>query len=125
RRCPLQAHARQRHRASPARLGQGVSGPVVNRDWNLLVGGDGVTAASAYDIIDPATEAVVGRAPGASAQQARDAWLAARAAQTACADTAVDRRCELADPYADLWDRHADELVPLVMADPGATIRVA
>ena len=49
--------------------------------YRLFIDGEWVEPAGGhYDVINPATEAVVGRAPEASRQQVYDAAAAARAA---------------------------------------------
>jgi len=93
--------------------------------YQLLIGGESVAGASGYDVVNPATEAVVGEAPDASVQQAQDACRAARDAQKAWAKVPMAERCALLARYADVWDAHRDELVPLVQAETGATLRVA
>ena len=51
----------------------------VDKNWKLLINGEWVDpAAGTYDVIDPATTKVVGRAPEASVQQADDAAAAAK-----------------------------------------------
>jgi acyl-CoA reductase-like NAD-dependent aldehyde dehydrogenase len=94
-------------------------------DYRLLIGGERVEAASGYDVVNPATEQVVGTAPDASADQAQAACEAARAAQKAWARTPMEERCALLAKVADVIDAHRDELVPLVQAETGATMRVA
>src|SRR5690606_22302712 len=51
----------------------------------------------------------------AAARDAFDAW----------SRTPMDERCALLARFADVWDAHRDELVPLVQAETGATMRVA
>ncbi|MBX3312718.1 MAG: aldehyde dehydrogenase family protein [Actinobacteria bacterium] len=93
--------------------------------YQLLIGGESVVAAGGYDVVNPATEEVVGTAPDASVQQAQDACRAAKDAQKAWAATSMEERCALLARYAEVWDAHKDELVPLVQAETGATMRVA
>ena len=51
----------------------------VDKNWQLLINGEWVDlAAGTYDVIDPATTKVVGRAPEASVEQADDAAAAAK-----------------------------------------------
>lgn len=94
-------------------------------EFNLVIGGERVEALSGYDIVNPATEAVVGVAPDASVQQAQDACAAARDAFEGWSRTPVEERCALLARAADVLDAHRDELVPLVQAETGATMRVA
>ena len=93
--------------------------------YQLIIGGERVEAAGGYDVVNPATEAVVGVAPDASVAQAEAACAAARAASAAWARTPMEERCALLARVADVIDAHRDELVPLVQAETGATMRVA
>ena len=91
-----------------------------------LIGGDWVDGASgSYDVVNPATEGVVGSAPNASVQQCLDATAAAAEAFEAWSRTEPAERARLLDAAADVLDAHFDELVPLCQAETGATMRVA
>jgi acyl-CoA reductase-like NAD-dependent aldehyde dehydrogenase len=91
----------------------------------LLIGGSRAAgAAGTYPIVNPATEQVVGEAPAASVGQVQDAAAAAAAAFPAWSRTAPEERAVLLDRAADIVRDHIDELVPLVQAETGATLRV-
>ncbi|MDD9372090.1 MAG: aldehyde dehydrogenase family protein [Acidimicrobiales bacterium] len=95
-------------------------------DYAVLVGGDREAGADGtYDIINPATEAVVGRAPEASVAQVEAATAAAAEAFPAWSRTSPRERSELLARLADVLAMQADDLVPLVQAETGATLRVA
>lgn len=98
---------------------------MTDTSYHLLIGGEAVTADGGYDIINPATEQVVGVAPDASVAQAQAACAAAREASAAWVRTPMEERCALLARFADIWDAHNAELVPLVQAETGATMRVA
>src|SRR5512132_1457306 len=78
-----------------------------------------------YDIVNPATEAIVGRAPEASVEQVEAAAQAAAGAFGAWSRTRPTERAGLLSRLADILDRQAGDLVPLVQAETGATLRVA
>ena len=63
--------------------------------WNLLIGGDGVTTSDTYEIVDPATTQVIGHAPEATVADAEAAITAANQALPAWRDMPVDDRCAL------------------------------
>jgi phenylacetaldehyde dehydrogenase len=94
-------------------------------EFHLLIGGEKVEGASGYEVINPATEQVVGVAPNASVEQAQAACAAAREAFDRWARTPMEERCAILDRIADVLDAHRDELVPLVQAETGATMRAA
>ncbi len=98
---------------------------MADRDFQLIIGGEHVAGASGYDVVNPATEQVVATAPDASVQQAQDACQAAKDAFDGWARTPMAERCALLARFADVWDAHRDDLVPLVQAETGATMRVA
>ena len=95
-------------------------------DHLVLVGGDrSVGARGTYDIVNPATEALVGRAPEVSVEQVEQATRAAADAFGDWSRTTPRHRGELLARLADVLDHQADDLVPLVQAETGATMRVA
>src|SRR5512139_1433996 len=92
----------------------------------MLVGGDRVAGgAGDYAIVNPATEADVGRAPEVSVEQVEAATQAAADAFGAWSRTSPSDRSELLTRLADILAREADDLVPLVQAETGAVLRVA
>ena len=95
-------------------------------DYQLIIGGRRRPGgAGSYEIRNPATEELVGLAPEASAEDALDAAKAAEDAFPAWSRTAPEERSRLLARVAELVDQHRDELVPLVQAETGATLRVA
>ena len=82
-------------------------------------GGDGT-----YPVVNPSTEQVVGLAAEASEDDARAAAAAAAAAFPAWSRTTPEERATLLSRVADLLEERRDELVPLVQAETGATLRV-
>jgi acyl-CoA reductase-like NAD-dependent aldehyde dehydrogenase len=92
--------------------------------YRLLIGGERVEgAAGAYEIVNPATEAVVGEAPEASTAQVEAAVQAAADAFPAWSRTKPEERAELLNRAADLLRSRFEDLVPLVQAETGATLR--
>jgi acyl-CoA reductase-like NAD-dependent aldehyde dehydrogenase len=93
--------------------------------YGLLVGGETVAASGGtYEVVNPATEEVVGLAPNATAADAEAAARAAADALPGWAATPVAERCALLARVADLLDERYRDLVPLVQAETGATLRV-
>ena len=97
----------------------------MTKQYKLLIGGEWVEGADGtYPIINPATEQVVGEAPEGSVQQALDAARAAQDAFPAWSRTPAAERARLLGLVADkLAERQAD-LVPLIIAETGATAQV-
>jgi acyl-CoA reductase-like NAD-dependent aldehyde dehydrogenase len=94
-------------------------------ETQLLIGGKWVEAGNGtYDIINPATEQVVGQAPNASVADAEAAAAAAREAFPAWAATPVEQRLALLKKAAAAIRAKGDDLVPLVIAETGATASV-
>lgn len=101
--------------------------PVPDRiqERRLLIGGQWVEAGDGtYDVVNPATEEPVGAAPNASAADAEAACAAAKAAFPAWAATSPGERAALLQAAADAIRRQAKELLPLVIAETGATAAV-
>jgi len=94
-------------------------------EYKLLIGGEWVAAGDGtYPIVNPATEEVVGHAPNASAADAEAAASAAADAFPAWSRTTPAERAALITKAADLLDQRYQDLVPLVQAETGATLRV-
>ena len=94
-------------------------------EHQLLIGGKWVDASDgAYDIINPATEEVVGQAPNASAEDALAAAAAAKDAQAAWAAWSTEDRSALMRAAAEAIRAKSSELLPLVIAETGATAMV-
>lgn len=94
--------------------------------YRLTIGGQSVEGGNGtYDIVNPATEELVGRAPEASVEQANAAVEAAAEAFDSWSRTKPEERAELLSRAADLIDAHRDEIVPVLQAETGATMRVA
>src|SRR5256885_1189431 len=79
---------------------------------------------STYEIVNPATEQIVGEAPESTVDDVESATAAAAAAFPAWSRTSPEERAALLDAAADILRDHVDELVPLVQAETGATLRV-
>ncbi len=97
-----------------------------DEEYRMLIGGDWVTPESGtYDIVDPNTTKVIGRAPEASASQVGDAAAAAKAALPGWRSKTMAERCAILGRAADLLEERVEGLVGLVQAETGATINVA
>jgi acyl-CoA reductase-like NAD-dependent aldehyde dehydrogenase len=98
----------------------------MSSDYRLLIGGEWVEPSDGtYDVVNPATEEVVGAAPNASVADAEAACAAAAEAFDGWSQTSQAHRSELLNRAADLLDKRQDELVPLLQAETGATMRIA
>jgi acyl-CoA reductase-like NAD-dependent aldehyde dehydrogenase len=103
----------------------GSAGPDPDATYRLLIGGEWVDGANGtYPIVNPATEQVVGHAPDAGAADAEAAARAAADAFPAWSRTSPDERAAILARAADLLDQRFGDLVPLVQAETGATLRV-
>ncbi|MGQ0831645.1 MAG: aldehyde dehydrogenase family protein [Microthrixaceae bacterium] len=95
------------------------------QNFRMLVGGELIEGdGGTYDIVNPATEVVVGQAPEASTGQVADAARAAADAFPSWSRTKPEERAELLNRAAELLRDRVGELVPLVQAETGATLRV-
>ncbi|HEX3334421.1 MAG TPA: aldehyde dehydrogenase family protein, partial [Acidimicrobiales bacterium] len=85
-------------------------------EHQLLIGGKWVDASEGtYEIVNPATEEVVGRAPHAGAADARAAAAAAKEAQPGWAAWSVEERSALMREAAAAIRAKSSELLPLVI----------
>ncbi|MGI8796530.1 MAG: aldehyde dehydrogenase family protein [Acidimicrobiia bacterium] len=94
-------------------------------DSRLLIGGDWVDGGDGgYEIVNPATEQVVGEAPEASADQARAAANAARDAFDSWSQTTPEQRHDLLKAAGQAVRERLEDLVPLVISETGCTATV-
>ncbi|MFE6712898.1 aldehyde dehydrogenase family protein [Streptomyces sp. NPDC057695] len=92
----------------------------------LFIGGEWVEPDGGhYEVIDPATEEVVGLAPEASRAQVYDAAAAAREAFASWSRTRPEERATILDRAADLMARDAEANTLLARAETGATTGTA
>ena len=91
----------------------------------LFIGGKWVDASGGtYDVVNPATEEVVGKAPNATVADAEAAAAAARDALPGWSATPPGERAALMARAAQAISARAEELLPLVIAETGATAAV-
>jgi acyl-CoA reductase-like NAD-dependent aldehyde dehydrogenase len=94
-------------------------------DYQLLIGGEWVSgSAGTYGIVNPATEETFAEAPEATAADAEAAAQAARDALPAWKKTSPETRANLIQALADEIRKRNDALLPLIMAETGATLSV-
>lgn len=92
----------------------------------LFIGGAWVEPADGhYEVVNPATEEVVGLAPEASRAQVYEAAAAAREAFATWSRTKPEERAAILDRAADLMARDAEANVALAQAETGATTGTA
>ncbi len=97
----------------------------VDRDWKLLINGEWVATDATYDIIDPNTTKVVGRAPECTAAQAHDAAAAAKEALKGWRATPVAERAKYLMRLSELVAERGPDWAELVQAETGATMSIA
>ncbi|MDQ8704569.1 aldehyde dehydrogenase family protein [Streptomyces sp. LHD-70] len=93
---------------------------------SLFVGGEWVEPDGGhYEVVNPATEEVVGLAPEASRAQVHAAAAAAREAFDGWSRTSPEERARILDKAADLIQRDAGPAARLAQAETGATTGTA
>ncbi|MFE7597628.1 aldehyde dehydrogenase family protein [Streptomyces sp. NPDC057494] len=96
------------------------------RTEKLFIGGQWVEPDGGhYEVIDPASEEVVGLAPEASRAQVYEAAAAAREAFASWSRTRPEERAAILDRAADLMARDAEANTLLARAETGATTGTA
>lgn len=88
-------------------------------DFAMLIGGKLVTGSSAFDVLNPATEQVIARAPEASEADLDQAVAAARRAFPAWAATPMEERRKVLNEMAQAIMANADELKRLLTLEQG------
>ncbi|WOX23813.1 aldehyde dehydrogenase family protein [Streptomyces solicathayae] len=96
------------------------------RTEKLFIGGEWVEPHGGhYEVVDPASEEIVGLAPEASRVQVHEAAAAARDAFDAWSRTKPEERAAILDRAADIMARDADANTVLAQAETGATTGTA
>lgn len=93
--------------------------------YRMLIGGELVSAASTFDVTNPATEEVIAQAPDASREDLDRAVAAARAAFPGWAATPVEERKERLNALAKAVWANADALARLLTAEQGKPLHEA
>ena len=88
-------------------------------DYSMLINGEAVSADSAIDVINPATEQPIASVPAASPEQLDTAVAAARAALPAWSARPMDERRELILKMADRIEQNMGELAQLLSQEQG------
>ena len=100
-----------------------MSNTTTSTSYRQLIGGEWLEGSDGtYEIINPATEEVVAEAPEASADDVRRAAAAAAAAFPAWSRTDPAERAALLRKAGQLLAERTPELIPLVIAEAGATL---
>lgn len=95
------------------------------REYRSHVGGEWLDgSAGTYGVVNPATEEVIAEAPEASVADAEAAAAAAKAALPGWKRTPPAARAELLQRLADAVRARGDHLLPLIVAETGATLTV-
>ncbi len=97
----------------------------MTKRYRLLIGGEWVDGAGGtYPVVNPATEQVIGEAPEGSVQQALDAARAAHDALPTWSRMPATERARLLGVVAERLAVRQADLVPLIIAETGATAQV-
>lgn len=90
-----------------------------SNEYSMTIGGQAVVSLSAFDVVNPATLAVIASAPDCSREQLDEAVAAARLALPAWAATSIEQRREHIVALADAIGKHIDELSRLLTLEQG------
>ena len=97
------------------------------RHSEMLIGGEWVDSGEVFEVVNPATEELVGTAARGSIEHADAAIAAAKAAHESGVwrDTPPAQRAAVLDAIADAIDARAEELASLMTAENGTPVRLA
>jgi acyl-CoA reductase-like NAD-dependent aldehyde dehydrogenase len=98
---------------------------MADQAYKLLIGGNLVDGDSTMDVINPATEAVLTRAPRASEAQLNEAVAAAKSAFPAWAATAIDERRKVINAIADAVEADYEDFARLLTQEQGKPLQDA
>jgi acyl-CoA reductase-like NAD-dependent aldehyde dehydrogenase len=98
---------------------------LTGKPYRNLIGGSWTDGGSgAYGVVNPATEGVIDEAPESSVADAEAAAGAARAALAGWKRTTPEERADLLARLGAEVRRRGSDLLPLIMAETGATLKV-
>jgi acyl-CoA reductase-like NAD-dependent aldehyde dehydrogenase len=98
---------------------------VFDRDFTMTIDGRAAIAAKWLEIVNPATEEIIGRAPDISRDQLDEAIDAAREAFPLWRDTPLDQRRAAVAKFAEVLVANADELARLFTKEQGRPVEKA
>lgn len=89
-----------------------------------IIGGTNRTSPDSYHGINPATETKLWDAPVATIQDVEDAVTAAQKGFPDWASRSYRERTKLLEQFADLYLKHADQLIELLKEETGRSVCV-
>ena len=92
---------------------------MADQAFKLLIGGNLVDGDSTMDVVNPATEDVITKAPRASEGQLNDAVAAAKAAFPAWAATPIEQRRTVINAIANAIEAEAEDFARLLTQEQG------
>ncbi len=92
---------------------------MAEQEYRLLIGGNLVDGDSTMDVVNPATEDVITKAPRASEAQLNDAVAAAKAAFPAWAETPIEQRRTVINAIANAIEAEAEDFARLLTQEQG------
>ncbi|MGE4322777.1 MAG: aldehyde dehydrogenase family protein [Sphingobium sp.] len=88
-------------------------------DYMMTIGGQGVAGAAQFDVVNPATEQRIAKAPDCSREQLDEAVAAAKAAFPGWAATPMDERRNYILKLSQAMQDHAPDLIRLLTMEQG------
>ncbi|MCF1473740.1 aldehyde dehydrogenase family protein [Agrobacterium vitis] len=96
-----------------------------NGDYTMTIDGKAVSAASSFEVFNPATEEVVAKAPDASREQLEAAVSAAKAAFPAWSARPLSERQAFVARLGDAIEAHGEEFMRLLTREQGKAFKGA
>lgn len=96
-----------------------------SNDLSMLIDGKLVSGEKRLDVVNPATEAVIGSVPDCTSDELNQAVAAARRAFPAWRDTPLEERRAKIAALGQLIGEHADELAKMHTAEQGKPLQAA
>ncbi|MGV2125967.1 aldehyde dehydrogenase family protein [Agrobacterium vitis] len=96
-----------------------------NGDYTMTIDGKAVSAASSFEVFNPATEEVIAKAPDASREQLEAAVSAAKAAFPAWSARPLSERQAFVARLGDAIEAHAEEFMRLLTREQGKAFKGA
>jgi len=91
--------------------------------YKMIINGEAVAGVGSFDVINPATEAVVAQAPVASPEQLDLAVAAARTAFASWSQTSDDERKQACLKLADMLEANIDDFAQIITQEQGRPLQ--
>ena len=90
-----------------------------NIQYKMLINGELVGGDKSFPVVNPATEEVIADVPQVTAEQITQVISSSKAGFATWSKMSLAKRAELIFAYADILEKHKEEIVDILIAETG------